>query len=367
MYYSTINDIKRILKANNDQGLDNSDIGSIKDLIKLTYREHSPDEYENFPNPIAFADMSDQDFLDTLNDLPIFLPQESVHASDFEYNFLFEHRDIYAFSIPNYIYEPLHQNGYVVINCVLQGQCEQHFEGERRILTSGCLCILAPSSNYRMVISNDDCIAIRIGLRKEIFDATFFNILAPCQILSSYFSSVIYNQLSSNYILFEMDDDIYFRRFVREIFCELYAHDNYSVKGALSRVVILFCHMLRSNRNIHIFKDFSQQHSSSFPKILQYIQDNYIKLTLESLAKTFNYSPSYISRLIKKNTGQNLSQIVQALKLERTKDYLRNTSKTIDEITSIVGYESPSYLSRAFKAEFSVSPQVYRNQNTKKA
>jgi len=359
MYYSTINDIKHILKKSyNLSG--NLEMSSILDLIKLTYREHSLDEYDNFPKVIAFADMSDQEFLDALNDLPIFLPKDASNTVDFEYNFIFERRDIYAFSIPNYIYEPLHQNGYFAINCVLHGQCELHFEGEHRTLTSGCLCIIAPNSSSRIIINNDDCIAVRIGLRKEIFDATFFDILAPSQILSSYFSSVIYDRSEPNYLLFDMEDDKYFRRIVREMFYELYAFDSYSIKGAISRIGALFCHMMRFNKNIYIYRELLQQYSTSFPKILQYIQDNFNTVTLEELAKNFNYSPSYLSRLIKKNTGKNLSQSIQSLKLEKAKEYLANTNFRIEEITEKVGYESSSYLSRAFKSEYGVSPQQYR-------
>jgi AraC-like DNA-binding protein len=41
--------------------------------------------------------------------------------------------------------------------------------------------------------------------------------------------------------------------------------------------------------------------------------------------------------------------------------YLQDTSKTIQEIAELTGYEYHSHFSTAFKRKFSVSPQVYRS------
>ena len=157
---------------------------------------------------------------------------------------------------------------------------------------------------------------------------------------------------------------VHIRNIIKAVFYETYQSDNYSVKGALSGINMLFCHLLRHYNNVSLYRSGAQQRSSDFPRILHYIQSNYSTVSLEKLSQEFHYSTAYISRSIKNNTGRNFSQIVQALKLEKAREYLTNSNLSIDEITEKIGYESQSYLSRTFKRESGVSPQQYRKMSS---
>ena len=49
-------------------------------------------------------------------------------------------------------------------------------------------------------------------------------------------------------------------------------------------------------------------------------------------------------------------------RLDRAKEYLGKTSKSISEVASIVGYEDEKYFSKVFKKTIGISPVEYRKQ-----
>jgi transcriptional regulator GlxA family with amidase domain len=55
-------------------------------------------------------------------------------------------------------------------------------------------------------------------------------------------------------------------------------------------------------------------------------------------------------------------EMVARLRMQRAGEMLRSTNYTLDRIASLVGYETPFALSRAFKKHAGVSPREYRSQ-----
>jgi 2-isopropylmalate synthase len=94
---------------------------------------------------------------------------------------------------------------------------------------------------------------------------------------------------------------------------------------------------------------------------LQYIQNHYQTVSLDSLCTKFHYNKSYLSRLIHKNTGRSFIDIVTDLKLSQAIDLLTNTTLSISDISELVGYHNVDHFSKHFKKKYSCPPSVYRN------
>ena len=161
--------------------------------------------------------MSDEEFINYLNERPIF-PVNQMERTDFEDAHYYPSRDMFAYPLANYLFEPEHTHKYFEIDFILRGQCEQIFEDERRILNEGCLSIIAPGSKHSILICNDECSAIRLGLRTAVFDSTFFNILSSSSLLMTFFTSVIYGSWQPNYILFKMSPNKHLTTTIKLIF-----------------------------------------------------------------------------------------------------------------------------------------------------
>lgn len=97
--------------------------------------------------------------------------------------------------------------------------------------------------------------------------------------------------------------------------------------------------------------------------VKQYIYAHYDEeLSVDMLAEQVFLAPSYLSHIFKKETGQNLSKFIKALRMEKAKEMLEQTHNKIVNISYAVGYPNVSYFCQSFREYYGVSPQKYRNQ-----
>ncbi|MEK4433990.1 helix-turn-helix domain-containing protein [Paenibacillus sp. FSL K6-2862] len=82
-------------------------------------------------------------------------------------------------------------------------------------------------------------------------------------------------------------------------------------------------------------------------------------LSLSDCAELVNVSPSYLSRLFKKEMGVSFIEYLMNLKVQKAKQLLKDTDCTITEIAEQVGY-SERNLNRAFQRFVQMSPNQYR-------
>jgi two-component system response regulator YesN len=90
------------------------------------------------------------------------------------------------------------------------------------------------------------------------------------------------------------------------------------------------------------------------------------KLSRDEIANCVGLTPSYLSVLYKKETGQHISEYINYARLEKAKELLATTSKNISEIAYEVGFSSQSYFTRLFSHEFKISPNKYRKKTWEK-
>jgi signal transduction histidine kinase/AraC-like DNA-binding protein/CheY-like chemotaxis protein len=95
-----------------------------------------------------------------------------------------------------------------------------------------------------------------------------------------------------------------------------------------------------------------------------YIQENYSRsFSLIELSETIGVSKSYMSRIFKLDTGISLWDYLNRFRIQKAKDLLLLTDKSITVIAADVGYEDSSYFSRIFRQIAGCSPRTYRQQS----
>ena len=95
---------------------------------------------------------------------------------------------------------------------------------------------------------------------------------------------------------------------------------------------------------------------------LQYVETHYANGSFEQLAENLHYSPSWLSREIKRKTGKTFTCLVQEKRLAQAAFLLKNTDRNVADIALAVGYENISYFHRLFTAANGCSPRSYRLQ-----
>ena len=98
-------------------------------------------------------------------------------------------------------------------------------------------------------------------------------------------------------------------------------------------------------------------------EVAEYIDAHYYEeLSLVSLAADFHVESSYLSKVFRQEIGETLILYITRKRMEKAKNYMRNSETNLTEIAFMVGYDDYTYFSRVFKKNTGVSPREYRNR-----
>ncbi len=106
----------------------------------------------------------------------------------------------------------------------------------------------------------------------------------------------------------------------------------------------------------------SQERAGTAQKIVAFLDKNYFfpDISMTVLSESLSLSPSYISRIFKRETGQNIPDYIHSLRIAKAKSLLSTTDHTIGEIAEQVGYTTAWTMNRAFKRYENMTPGTYR-------
>lgn len=85
-------------------------------------------------------------------------------------------------------------------------------------------------------------------------------------------------------------------------------------------------------------------------------------VTLSEVAAHVSFSPSYLSRRFKKETGHLFVDYVKQVKFDHAKRLLETTGMKVYEISALLGYQSVQYFTTMFKQMAGQSPFEYRQK-----
>lgn len=93
-----------------------------------------------------------------------------------------------------------------------------------------------------------------------------------------------------------------------------------------------------------------------------YIEENYKeKLKLSDVADQVYVSQWHLSKLLNRYLGQNFSEILNGIRINRAKELLKDPSLRIGDIADEVGFLDMAHFSRVFKKLVGISANEYRN------
>ncbi|HEX3048334.1 MAG TPA: helix-turn-helix domain-containing protein, partial [Bacillota bacterium] len=101
--------------------------------------------------------------------------------------------------------------------------------------------------------------------------------------------------------------------------------------------------------------------------VAQFIKENYTQeINLNSLAKSFNFNASYLSKLFKKYRDETPVKYLLTLRINQAKHLLLSEPDLdIKKIGELVGYPDQFYFSRIFKHIAGKSPSEFREEKNR--
>lgn len=126
------------------------------------------------------------------------------------------------------------------------------------------------------------------------------------------------------------------------------------IMSYLTMVVDLFCGI--------IAKRSENRYQKLMNRITEHIEERYgdPDLCLTSIAACFRLTESYISTFFKQNSGSNISQHIERVRMTHAAELLLNTELNTTAVAEQVGYGNMNTFYKAFKRYFGVNPKAFR-------
>lgn len=107
------------------------------------------------------------------------------------------------------------------------------------------------------------------------------------------------------------------------------------------------------------------QYQVRLQNMLSYIQKNYMSaVTLQNISNAANISKSEASRCFHSYMKCSPGEYLLQYRIEAAKRLLHSTTRSIQEICSECGFNSPSYFIRMFRKKVGITPGAYRKENS---
>ncbi|MCC5910829.1 MAG: helix-turn-helix transcriptional regulator [Clostridiaceae bacterium] len=127
-------------------------------------------------------------------------------------------------------------------------------------------------------------------------------------------------------------------------------------------------HLITLLRNIAADTDLIRQkmecpYSLYVKKTIDYIDTRYFEpLTVDCVSQKLGISKPYFCSIFKKDTNKTFTQVLNEVRIEKSKELLKNTDQHILDIAIAVGYNNQNYYNMLFKKLNNISPNQYRNE-----
>ena len=123
-----------------------------------------------------------------------------------------------------------------------------------------------------------------------------------------------------------------------------------TITALVSWAQVLFARRLKEREYAHPVRE-----------AMRYIEANCTKpLTLERVAKQVHFNASYFCTIFKKETGRNYTDYLTDCRIREAKRLLRESSLSIAQICSAVGYTDNKHFSQTFTKTVGLKPSAYR-------
>ena len=98
-------------------------------------------------------------------------------------------------------------------------------------------------------------------------------------------------------------------------------------------------------------------------EILNYINTNYLTVTLDELEEQFHLSKPYLSKYIKEKSGKTFGELVKNVRMKKARTLLKGGNMTVETIAEKVGYQNVEHFTRLFKKKYGMTPVQFRNED----
>lgn len=227
-------------------------------------------------------------------------------------------------------------------------------------LVEGTIILLRNGSNIKYSLDEMNLKICIINFRKEFFDSNLKSQMADCPILYDF---IRLDTQKIEYLVFDITNYDIVKKYLNFLLYEITRTNEKNEKLVKAALVLFLTNLHNLHQDSLIISESSMMENYDVGRWLKYMVDNYSTVSLTSMAKDFNFNPTYFSLRFKTLANDSFSNKLREIKLEKAKWLLITTDLSVQNISEIIGFKEKSYFFRIFKKRYGMTPLKYRKVN----
>ena len=265
---------------------------------------------------------------------------------------------LYQYSARSHIF---HRHDYFYFNYCYRGVHEYiTYNNNRIVMRENDIYAGQPFVSHSHVPQEDnDAVLVCIFIKPELVFRTLLPYISTSGSMTNFLIKPSTDRFSEESMHFNLINDDTIRNLLEIMIIE-YANKTENTQAILCSLASAF--IMQMARKYVSMKEESPRKNIA-AQMIQYVSNHLDNVTLKNLAGAFSYHPNYVSSLLKKELGKSFSEILLESRMERAAVLLKGTNLSIEQISSMLGYSSPSNFHKAFREYYNKPPREYTNSN----
>ncbi len=258
-----------------------------------------------------------------------------------------------------FVHFPEHTHNYVEAIYMCSGETTHLIDGERVVLKQGELLFLSKSAVQEILPAGEEDVAVNFIILPEFFDQALYMIGAEENLVRKFLVGCLQDEGEGiHYLHFKVADVLPVQNLVENLLWTL-LHDQPGRRSVNQFTMgLLFLQLIHATDKVEVGNRYGEQ--ELLLSVYRYVEESYREGELSGLAQRLGYDLPWLSRRIKRLTGQTYTGLVQDKRLRQAQYLLETTSLSVAEIGGAVGYDNLSYFHRIFREKYHMSPRQWR-------
>ncbi len=255
---------------------------------------------------------------------------------------------------------PRHKHNYIEIIYMVSGTTTHIINDSRQVvLNPGDLLFLNQNAYQEILPAGMEDIAINFIILPEFFDVAFQMLDGENLLKNFLVDSLRQDNRTAGYLYFKVADILPVQNLLENMIWSILNEQPNRHRIDQTTMGLLFLQLLNYMDKIEQCEDDPYDNYLTL-SVLRHIEENYRDSNLTLLARELNQPVYLLSRLIKRNTGCTYKELLQRKRFQKAVELLGDTTLSINDIITAVGYDNTSYFHRIFREKYEMSPRQYR-------
>ncbi len=257
----------------------------------------------------------------------------------------------------------LHRHNFFEIIYVYSGTCQNIIEGKNYVMQKGALCIIPPYVRHAIAAYQDEALVFNTLLTTALVSDFYLKLLPAKTKLYQFLKDSLFSSSRTSFFLCHTGRDAARGDSVIDSLYEISLRllESPDIHPLLKSItLVLLRHLSEGCDAAAECRSITYHTSSKIQNILYAMQKAPQNMTLTALALQFSYSPTYLSALLKRETGLTFTALLKNIRITQACYYLLDPAISLNDICAAVGYHSVSHFKQIFQESTGMTPAHFR-------